>query len=160
MIGGEEATFQRARPVLETMGKTITLIGGNGDGQTCKLANQIIVALNIEAVAEALVLASKMGANPGRVRQALMGGFAGSRVLEVHGERMIKRTFEPGFRIELHQKDLANALGCARQVGVSLPATGVAQELFNACAAHGGKAWDDSAMVRALELLAGHEVGS
>jgi 2-hydroxy-3-oxopropionate reductase len=141
------------------MGKNITLIGGNGDGQTCKVANQIIVALTIEAVAEALVFASKMGADPAKVRQALMGGFAASRILEVHGERMIKRAFDPGFRIELHQKDLNLALSAARQAGISLPNTASAQELFNACAARGGKTWDHSAMVRALELLANHEIG-
>ena len=142
------------------MGKNITLVGGNGDGQTCKVANQIIVALNIEAVGEALLFASKMGADPGKVRQALMGGFASSRILEVHGERMIKRTFDPGFRIELHQKDLNLALTAARQAGMSLPNTATAQELFNACAARGGKGWDHSAMVRALELLADHEIGA
>ena len=99
-----------------------------------------------------------MGADPAKVRQALMGGFAASRVLEVHGERMVKRTFDPGFRIELHQKDLNLALASARAVGLALPNTATAQELFNACAAHGGKAWDHSAMVRALEMLANHEV--
>ena len=158
MVGGPEAAFEIARPLLQLMGKNITLVGGNGDGQTCKVANQIIVALNIEAVGEALLFASKMGADPAKVRQALMGGFAASRVLEVHGERMVKRTFAPGFRIELHQKDLNLALASARSVGLSLPNTATAQELFNACAAHGGKAWDHSAMVRALEMLANHEV--
>src|SRR6266851_2291287 len=139
---------------------TLTImVGGNGDGQTCKVANQIIVALNIEAVAEALLFASKMGADPERVRKALMGGFASSKVLEIHGERMVKRTFNPGFRIELHQKDLANALSNARAAGLSLPNTATAQELFNSCAAHGGKGWDHSAMVRALEYLAGYEIG-
>jgi len=158
MVGGTEDAFARARPLFEVLGKTITLVGGNGDGQTCKVANQIIVALNIEAVAEALVFASKMGADPARVRQALMGGFAASRVLEVHGERMLQRAFAPGFRIELHQKDLGLALGNARQIGVALPNTATAQELFHACAAHGGQAWDHSALVRALELLAAHEL--
>src|SRR6266702_693852 len=160
MVGGPEATFQKVKPLFEAMGKNITLVGGNGDGQTCKVANQIIVALNIEAVGEALLFASKMGADPARVRAALMGGFAASRILEVHGQSMWKRTFDPGFRIELHQKDLSLALGSARQVGVSLANTATAQELFNACAAHGGKAWDHSAMVRALELLADHEIGA
>jgi 2-hydroxy-3-oxopropionate reductase len=159
MVGGSQETFEKVKPLFELMGKNITLVGENGDGQTCKVANQIIVALNIEAVAEALLFASKMGADPARVRQALMGGFASSRVLEVHGERMIKRTFDPGFRIELHQKDLNLALSNARQVGLSLPNTATAQELFNACAARGGKTWDHSALVRALELLANHEVG-
>jgi 2-hydroxy-3-oxopropionate reductase len=158
MVGGPEQAFQNVKPVFEAMGKTITLVGGNGDGQTCKIANQIIVALTIEAVGEALVFASKMGADVAKVREALMGGFASSRILEVHGERMIKRSFAPGFRIELHQKDLSLALTSARQIGVSLPNTATAQELFNACAAHGGKAWDHSAMVRALELLAGHDI--
>jgi 2-hydroxy-3-oxopropionate reductase len=159
MVGGPERAFERARPLFEKMGKNVTLVGGNGDGQTCKVANQIIVALNIQAVGEALLFASKMGADAERVRRALMGGFASSRVLEVHGERMVKRTFAPGFRIELHQKDLGIALANARSAGLSLPATAGAQELFNACAAQGGKAWDHSALVRALELLAAHEIG-
>jgi 2-hydroxy-3-oxopropionate reductase len=160
MVGGPQEAFDRVKPLFGLMGKNITLVGGNGDGQTCKVANQIIVALNIEAVGEALLFASKMGADVSRVRQALMGGFASSRILEVHGERMIRRTFDPGFRIELHQKDLNLALGNARQVGLSLPNTATAQELFNACAARGGKTWDHSALVRALELLADHEIGA
>jgi 2-hydroxy-3-oxopropionate reductase len=158
MVGATDATFEKVKPVFDLMGKNITLVGGNGAGQTCKVANQIIVALNIEAVAEALLFASKAGADPAKVRQALMGGFASSRVLEVHGERMIKRTFDPGFRIELHQKDLSLALSNARAMGVSLPNTATAQELFNACSAHGGAKWDHSAMVRALEGMADHEV--
>ena len=160
MVGGPEDAFATVRPLFELMGKNITRVGGNGDGQTCKVANQIIVALTIEAVGEALLFASRMGADAVKVRQALMGGFASSRVLEVHGERMIKRNFEPGFRIELHQKDLNLALGAAREVGLSLPNTASTQQLFNACAANGGKAWDHSAMVRALELLARHEIGA
>jgi 2-hydroxy-3-oxopropionate reductase len=158
MVGGPEAAFARAKPLFELMGKNITLVGGNGDGQITKVANQIIVALTIEAVGEALLLASKAGADPARVRQALMGGFANSRILEVHGERMIKRTFNPGFRIELHQKDLNLALSTARQLGVALPNTATAQELFNTCAAHGGAGEDHSAMVRALELMANHDI--
>ncbi|MDP3621140.1 MAG: 2-hydroxy-3-oxopropionate reductase [Polynucleobacter sp.] len=159
MLGGEEAVFNRVKPILELMGKNINLVGANGDGQTAKVANQIIVALNIEAVAEALLFAAKAGADPAKVRQALMGGFASSKILEVHGERMVKRTFDPGFRIELHQKDLNLALNSARALGVSLPNTATAQELFNSCSAHGGKAWDHSAMVRALEKLANFEIG-
>jgi 2-hydroxy-3-oxopropionate reductase len=159
MVGGSEAAFDRVKPLFELMGKNITLVGGNGDGQTCKVANQIIVALNIEAVGEALLFASRMGADPGKVRQALMGGFAASRILEVHGERMVKRTFDPGFRIELHQKDLNLALSSARAIGVSLPNTATAQELFNSCTAHGGGGWDHSAMVRALEKMANFEIG-
>jgi 2-hydroxy-3-oxopropionate reductase len=160
MVGGSAQAFASVTPLFELMGKNITLVGGNGDGQTTKVANQIIVALNIQAVGEALLFASRMGADPAMVRQALMGGFAASRVLEVHGERMIKRTFDPGFRIELHQKDLNLALSSARQVGLSLPNTAMAQELLNSCAAHGGKAWDHSALVRALELMANYEIGA
>ena len=159
MVGGDEAVFNKVKPVFDLMGKNINLVGGNGDGQTAKVANQIIVALNIEAVAEALLFASKAGADPAKVRQALMGGFASSKILEVHGERMVKRTFDPGFRIELHQKDLNLALNSARALGVSLPNTATAQELFNSCSAHGGKAWDHSAMVKALEKLANFEIG-
>ncbi|HEY3243369.1 MAG TPA: 2-hydroxy-3-oxopropionate reductase [Phycisphaerae bacterium] len=159
MVGGSDAAFAKVKPLFELMGKNITLVGGNGDGQTCKVANQIIVALTIEAVGEALLFASKAGADAGRVRQALMGGFASSRILEVHGDRMVKRTFDPGFRIELHQKDLNLALNSARKIGVSLPNTATCQELFNACVAHGGKAWDHSGMVRALENMANFEIG-
>jgi 2-hydroxy-3-oxopropionate reductase len=158
MVGGPQAAFDKVKPLFDLMGKNITLVGGNGDGQTCKVANQIIVALNIEAVGEALLFASKAGADPAKVRQALMGGFAASRILEVHGERMIKRTFDPGFRIELHQKDLSLALSGARALGISLPNTATAQELFNSCAANGGAKWDHSAMVKALEKMANHEV--
>jgi 2-hydroxy-3-oxopropionate reductase len=158
MVGGAPATFDAVKPLFETMGKNVTLVGGNGDGQTTKVANQIIVALTIEAVAEGLLFASKAGADPALVRQALMGGLATSRILELHGERMIKRTFNPGFRIELHQKDLNLALEGARALGLSLPNTSTAQQLFNACVAHGGKAWDHSAMVRALETMANHDV--
>jgi 2-hydroxy-3-oxopropionate reductase len=160
MCGGDEAVFANVLPLLEKMGKNITLVGANGDGQTTKVANQIIVALNIAAVGEALVFASKAGADPAKVRQALMGGFAASRILEVHGERMIKRPFNPGFRIKLHQKDLGLALQGARELGVSLPQTAGAAQLMQACAANGMAELDHSALVRALELMAGHEVGN
>ena len=159
MVGGEQAVFDKVKPLFELMGKNITLVGENGDGQTTKVANQIIVALTIEAVGEALLFASKAGADPAKVRQALMGGFASSKILEVHGERMIKRTFNPGFRIELHQKDLNLALSTGRKLGVALPNTATCQELFNTCAAHGGAAWDHSGMVKALELMANFEIG-
>lgn len=158
MVGGSQPAFDRARPLFELMGKNITLVGTNGAGQTCKVANQIIVALNIEAVSEALLFASKAGVDPARVREALMGGFAGSKILEVHGERMIKRTFDPGFRIELHQKDLNLALSGARALGLSLPNTATAQELFNACNGQGWSNLDHSAMAKALEMLANHEI--
>ena len=158
MVGAREQVFERIKPLLQLMGKTITLIGGNGDGQTAKAANQIIVALNIEAVAEALLFASKAGADPSKVRQALLGGFAQSRILEVHGERMLKRTFAPGFRIELHAKDLAIVLAGARALQVPLPNTAHCQELFNASFAAGEGGLDDSALVKVLERLANHEI--
>jgi 2-hydroxy-3-oxopropionate reductase len=158
MVGGSEEIFAKIKPYFDLMGKNIVLVGGNGDGQTCKVANQIVVALTIEAVSEALLFASKAGADPAKVRSALLGGFAHSRILELHGERMIKRTFEPGFRIRLHQKDLNLALESARKMGLSLPNTATAQELFNAMAAHGGSELDHSAMVQALEKLANHTV--
>ncbi|WP_332775410.1 2-hydroxy-3-oxopropionate reductase [Polaromonas sp.] len=158
MVGGPDAAFERVKPLFELMGKNITLVGGNGDGQTCKVANQIIVALNIAAVGEALVFASKAGANPAKVREALMGGFASSRILEVHGERMIKRTFNPGFRIALHQKDLNLALQSARALGVALPQTANAAQLMQSCVALGHGQADHSALVRALETMAQHPV--
>ena len=158
MVGGSESAFKNVLPLFEKMGKNITLVGSSGDGQTTKVANQIIVALTIEAVGEALLFAAKAGADPAKVREALMGGFAASRVLEVHGQRMIERKFDPGFRIELHQKDLGLALSGARAIGLSLPNTATALELFNACVAHGGAKWDHSAMVRALEWLADSQV--
>ena len=159
MVGASEEGFARVKPLFELLGKNITHVGANGDGQTTKVANQIIVALNIAAVSEALVFASKAGADPAKVRQALMGGFAASRILEVHGERMIKRTFTPGFRIALHQKDLNLALAGAKALGVSLPQTAGAAQLMQSCAAHGMAQLDHSALVRALELMAAFEVG-
>jgi len=156
MVGGDEAVFERVRPVFELMGKNITLIGGNGDGQTCKVANQIIVALNLAAVSEALVFASKAGADPAKVRQALMGGFAASRILEVHAERMIKRTFAPGFRVALHQKDLNLALQSAKALNMALPQTAGAAQLMQACTALGLGQADHSSLVKAIELMAQH----
>ena len=158
MVGGPEAAFNKVKPLFELMGKNITLVGGNGDGQTTKVANQIIVALNIQAVAEALLFASKAGADPAKVRQALMGGFASSRILEVHGERMVKRTFNPGFRITLHQKDLNLALQGAKALGVSLPNTATVQELMNSMAAHDGGGLDHSALCQAVERMANHKI--
>ncbi len=158
MVGAEESTFNALLPLLQLMGKNITLVGSNGDGQTCKVANQIIVALNIAAVGEALLFASKAGADPAKVRQALMGGFAASRILEVHGERMVKRTFNPGFRIGLHQKDLGLALNGAKALGLALPQTAGAAQLMQVCSAHGLGNLDHSALVRALEIMGSHEV--
>jgi len=160
MVGGGQEAFDRVKPLFELMGKNITLVGGNGDGQTTKVANQIIVALNIQAVAEALLFASKAGADPAKVRQALMGGFAASRILEVHGERMVKRTFAPGFRIELHQKDLNLALQGAKSLGISLPNTATAQELMNSCAAHGMGQLDHSALCQAIERMSNHAIAA
>lgn len=159
MVGGPEPEFRRALPIFETLGKNITLVGeANGAGQTCKIANQIVVALNIEAVAEALVFAARAGCDPAKVRQALLGGFASSRVLEVHGQRMIDRSFAPGFRIRLHQKDLNLALDSARALGMALPGTAAAQQLMNACAAQGEADSDHSALALALEQLANHQI--
>jgi 2-hydroxy-3-oxopropionate reductase len=158
MVGGPAKVFERVRSLFEVMGKNVTLVGGNGDGQTAKVANQIIVALTIEAIGEALLFASKAGADPAKVREALMGGFASSRILEVHGERMIKRRFEPGFRIELHRKDLRLAIEGARSLNLSLPNTAACQELFNSSVACGDGRCDHSALVRVLERLANHEL--
>jgi 2-hydroxy-3-oxopropionate reductase len=159
MVGGKETVFASMKPYFEMMGKNIVHIGGNGDGQVCKAANQIVVALALEAVSEALVFASKAGADPAKVRQALLGGFAQSKVLEVHGERMLSRSFSPGFRVRLHQKDLNIALQTGRELGVSLPNTALAQELFNAISAEGGSDQDHSIMITALEKLANHRIG-
>lgn len=160
MVGGTQADFDRVRPIFDVMGKNITLVGGVGAGQTAKVANQIIVALTIGAVSEGLLFASKAGVDPARVREAIMGGLASSRIPELHGRRMIDRTFEPGFRISLHQKDINNALESARSLKLALPSTALAQELFNACAAQGHGELDHSALVRALESLDAHEIGA
>ncbi|MCA0239254.1 MAG: 2-hydroxy-3-oxopropionate reductase [Proteobacteria bacterium] len=159
MCGGKPAVFDRIKPVLEAMGKNISLVGASGAGQTCKVANQIVVALTINAVAEGLLFAARAGADPAKVRQALLGGLASSRILEVLGERMVQRNVTPGFRIALHQKDLNLALGAAKSLGLALPATATAQQLFNACVAHGGAGWDHSGLVRALEKLSNFEIG-
>jgi len=158
MVGGQPRVFERALPLLQSMGKNITLVGGNGDGQTAKVANQIIVALNIQAVAEALLFAAKNGADPARVRDALMGGFAASRILEVHGERMINGTFDPGFRINLHQKDLNLALAGAKELGINLPNTASTQQVFSTCTALGGGNWDHSALIKGLEHMANFSI--
>ncbi|PHN21875.1 2-hydroxy-3-oxopropionate reductase [Pseudomonas sp. ICMP 460] len=158
MVGGTPQTFERALPLFQSMGKNITLVGGNGDGQTAKVANQIIVALNIQAVAEALLFAAKNGADPAKVREALMGGFASSKILDVHGERMINGTFDPGFRINLHQKDLNLALAGAKELGINLPNTASTQQVFSTCAAIGGGNWDHSALIKGLEHMANFSI--
>lgn len=158
MVGGREDVFARVKPLLDLMGKTVTHVGETGAGQVAKVANQIIVALTIGAVAEGLLFASKAGADPAKVRQAITGGLATSRILELHGERMIKRTFDPGFRIALHQKDLNLALEGAKSLGLALPGTALAQQLFSVCAANGAGDSDHSALVRALEIMGNHAV--
>jgi 2-hydroxy-3-oxopropionate reductase len=154
MVGGEPDVFEQIKPLFQIMGKSILLIGGNGDGQTCKVANQIAVALTIEAVSEALLFAFKAGADIKKVREALLGGLAQSRILDLHGDRIIKHSFNPGFRVCLHQKDLNLALQGARELGVSLPGSALALQLFNAVAARGGRDYDHSAMILALEAMA------
>ena len=158
MVGGPKKAFDAVKPLFDLVGKSVTHVGANGDGQTAKVANQIIVALTIEAVGEALLFAARAGADPAKVREALMGGFASSRILDVHGARMIERRFDPGFRVALHQKDLGLALAGARAMGLFLPNTATCQELFNACTAAGGAAWDHSALVRALEQMARFQI--
>jgi 2-hydroxy-3-oxopropionate reductase len=155
MAGGTEAAFARAMPLFEKMGKNITLVGAVGDGQTAKVANQIIVGLTIEAVAEALHFARKAGADPAKVREALMGGFASSRILEVHGERMLKRTFDPGFRIRLHRKDLTLAVDAAKALDLALPNTAATQQLMNAAVARGDGDADHSGLIKTIEALSG-----
>ncbi len=159
MAGGADASFARAKPLFDLMGKNITHVGSEaGAGQVCKVANQIIVALNIQAVSEALVFASKAGADPAKVRQAIMGGFASSRILELHAERMINGTFNPGFKIKLHQKDLNLALASAKALNMALPNTAIAQQMFSSCIAHGGAELDHSALITVIEGLAGHKI--
>ncbi|MGV0817576.1 2-hydroxy-3-oxopropionate reductase [Martelella sp. AMO21009] len=155
MVGGSDADFERGKPLFEAMGKTITHVGPVGDGQTAKVANQIIVGLTIEAVAEGLLFAKKAGADPAKVREALMGGFAGSTIMKVHGERMIARTFDPGFRIRLHRKDMALAVNAARDIGLALPNAATTEQLMNAAIARGDGDKDHSALIRTLEALAG-----
>lgn len=150
MVGGTPDVFELAKPLFEKMGKNITLIGGVGDGQIAKVANQIVVALNIQAVSEAIRFARKAGADPAMVRTALMGGFAASRVLEVHGERMINETFEPGFRIRLHHKDLSLAMKSARQLQLILPNTAIVHQIMNGALAKGMGDKDHSALIEAL----------
>lgn len=155
MAGGDEDAIARAAPVFEELGKATTQIGPAGAGQVAKAANQIVVALTIQAVAEALTLARKAGVDPARVRQALLGGFAQSKILEVHGERMLEGRYEPGFRVELHRKDLAIALQSAREEGVPLLATAQVAELLNALIAQGSGALDHSALAMLYERLSG-----
>jgi 2-hydroxy-3-oxopropionate reductase len=158
MVGGTEETFARVRPVFEAMGKNIVHIGASGAGQVTKACNQIVVALTIQAVSEALTLAAKSGVDAGKVRQALLGGFAQSRILDVHGQRMLERNFKPGFRVRLHQKDLNIGLSTGKNLGVPLPATAIVQEAFTALQGLGRGDQDHSALVTLLEDLAKTQV--
>jgi 2-hydroxy-3-oxopropionate reductase len=158
MVGGKQEIFESMLPVLQKMGKNVSHVGDHGAGQVAKAANQIIVALTIEAVAEALIFAKKSGVDPKRVRDALMGGFAQSRVLDLHGQRMLDRNFEPGGRVALHKKDTEIAMSMAKEQGMYLPGTALVSHLWNAVAAHGGLNWDHSSLVRVLELMSETEV--
>lgn len=159
MVGGPEETFARVKPVFEAMGKNIVHIGASGAGQVTKACNQIVVALTIQAVSEALTLAAKAGVDTGKVRQALLGGFAQSRILDVHGQRMLERNFKPGFRVRLHQKDLNIGLSTGKNLGVPLPATAIVQEAFTALQGLGRGDQDHSSLVTLLEDLAKTQVG-
>ncbi|MCJ7873294.1 2-hydroxy-3-oxopropionate reductase [Phaeobacter sp. J2-8] len=155
MCGGSDAAMDRAMPILETLGKRITHVGPAGDGQTAKVCNQIIVGLNIQAVAEALTLAEAAGADPAKVRAALLGGFADSTILQVHGERMINQTFDPGFRIRLHRKDMTLAVEAAKALDLMLPNTANVQGMMNAAVGRGDGDLDHSGMIRTLHALSG-----
>jgi 2-hydroxy-3-oxopropionate reductase len=150
MAGGSESAVQRARPLFGVLGKTFTHVGGTGAGQVAKAANQIIVGLNIGAVAEALALVEAAGVDPGRVRQALLGGFAGSRILEVHGQRMIERHFEPGAKVATQHKDMRQACELGAQLGQPLPATELGRELYQQLIDRGDGNLDHSALIRLL----------
>jgi 2-hydroxy-3-oxopropionate reductase len=157
MVGGSDAAFERAKPILENMGKNIVHMGEAGAGQITKAANQIVCSGTIAAVGEALVMAKKAGVDPGRVREALLGGFAQSRILEVHGNRMLHRNFQPGFKLKLHRKDMAIVLDTARELGVALPVSSIVTELMNALMASSGGELDHSALVTVFEKLANVE---
>ncbi len=155
MCGGAEPAVARARPIFEVLGRKTTHIGGPGAGQVTKAANQVVVALTIQAVAEALTLSAKAGVDPARVREALLGGFAQSRILDLHGQRMVDGAYEPGFKVRLHRKDLAIALQLGREEQVPLLATGQAAELMDALLAQGGGDRDHSSLALLYEQLAG-----
>jgi 2-hydroxy-3-oxopropionate reductase len=155
MVGGDETAFERALPILQVLGSNVVRIGGPGTGQIAKAANQMIVADTIAAVAEALLLAARAGADPARVRQALLGGFAGSRILEVHGERMLRRAFTPGFRLRLQLKDVRIAVDTARQAGMPLPMTERVFDLLGEVVSGGAGELDHSALLTALEARVG-----
>ena len=158
MVGGKKEIFDKALPVLQKLGKNVSYVGDHGAGEVAKAANQIIVALTIEAVAEALIFAKKSGVDPEKVRNALLGGFAQSRVLELHGQRMLDRNFEPGGKVRLHKKDTEIAMSVAKELGIYLPATSLISHLWNAVAAQGGLDWDHASVVKVLEVMSNTEV--
>jgi len=160
MVGGDAAALERARPALEALGTRITHVGASGAGQVVKACNQIVVALTLEALGEALVLGSKAGVDPAAIVEALGGGLAASRVLEMRGAKLLARDFEPGFKLDLHAKDLAIVLETAREIGVVLPGTVVVDKLFHAEQSRGHGGADNSTVVRALEVLAEHAIGT
>jgi 2-hydroxy-3-oxopropionate reductase len=160
MVGGDAAALDVARPVLEVLGRRITHVGASGTGQVVKACNQIVVGLTLEALGEALVLGSKAGVDPAAILEALGGGLAASRVLEVRGPKLLARDFAPGFKLDLHAKDIAIVLATARELGVALPGTAIVDELFHAEQSRGHGQADNSTVVRALEALAGHEIGA
>jgi len=160
MVGGSEADFERAGPLFEAMGKTITHVGEVGAGQVVKACNQIVVALTIEAVSEALVLGSKAGVDPAKILDVLGGGLAGNKVMEAKREKMLGHSFDPGFKIELHHKDLGIALATGREYGVSLPVTAVVDQMLETLKAKGRGDRDHSAILTLIEEQAQHEIGS
>jgi 2-hydroxy-3-oxopropionate reductase len=159
MVGGSEEDFERARPLFDVMGKVATHVGPTGAGQVVKACNQIVVALTIEAVSEALVLGSKGGVAPEKLVEALSGGLAGSAVMEAKKEKFFSHDFEPGFRIELHHKDLGIALAAGREYGVALPVTAIVDQMFEVSKARGRGDRDHSALLTLLEEAAQHEIG-
>ena len=158
MVGGKAQIFERVLPVFQKLGKNINYIGDHGAGQVTKAANQIIVGLTLQAVAEAFIFAKKSGVDPAKVRQAIMGGYAQSRVLELHGQRMLDRNFQPGGKIKSHHKDLEIVLSVAKELGICLPGTAMISQLFNAVVTHGGLDWDHAAIVTVLESMSDVEV--
>ena len=158
MAGGSAKAFERAKPIFEKMGKNIVHVGEAGAGQVTKAANQVVVAVTIAAVSEALLLAAKAGVDPAKVREALLGGFAQSRILDLHGNRMLQRNFQPGFKMKLHRKDMSIVLNTARELGLALPTSAVVAELMNAAIANGGAELDHSALVTMLEKLGNFEI--
>jgi 2-hydroxy-3-oxopropionate reductase len=160
MVGGSEDDFERAKPIFETLGKTVVRVGGAGAGQVAKAANQIVVALTIEAVSEALVLGSKAGVDPAKIVEALSGGLAANKVMEIKGAKLLSHEFEPGGKIEFQRKDLKIALAAAREYGVPLPITAMVEAMFGALEARGRGEWDHSALLTLLEDWSRHEIGS